>query len=165
MAAFQIAFVSFLIVGFASCAISPLFGAPSSDGTKDNSITTEPPWAPATQPREFGYNVMDGIQGANQIRQESWKNGTMSGMYAYPYGPNQWQVVEYIADERGFRVTSSKIVDESELMGGHHAANQTAEVDISSDGAKTSYKLKASDIGQKQKQEQQQKSQSKPHEE
>jgi len=163
MAAFQIALFSCILVGFASCAISPFLGNPAE--AKDNSVTTEAPWAPATQPREFQYNVMDGIQGANQIRQESWNNGTMTGMYAYPYGPKQWQVVHYVADERGFRVTSTKIVDEAELMGGHHPANQTADVDINTDGAKTSYHVKASEIGQKQKQQEQQKSQPKPQQE
>jgi len=133
-------------------AISPFL---QDGGAKDNSITTPAPWAPATQPREFSYHIQDGILGANQVRHEVWKNGTMSGMYAYPLGNNQWQVVDYIADGKGFRVTNTKAVSEQELMDGHKPASQQADVDIDRDGLKTSYSVKASEINQKAKQQKQ----------
>jgi len=147
MIAFQVlvSLISVYLVGFGSAAISPI----SQHQSQDNSVTEEP-WAPATEPRDFSYNVLDGIQGANQLRQESWKNGTMRGMYSFPLGDNKWQVVTYVADDKGYRVESTKIISEAELMNGHKPDVDTANVDISQDGEKTAYKVKAGDIAPKE---------------
>jgi hypothetical protein len=146
-----------VVIGLSSAAVSPLYQEQLKTADKANQEkSAEESYAPATQPREFGYSVNDGIKGANQVRHETWNNGTMTGMYAYPLGGLDWMVVNYVADDKGFRVVSEKKVTESELMGGHSAVNGSADVDIDRDGSKTSYTVKANEIGQKQKQQQQQ---------
>jgi len=144
MAFIQVVSLICLLVGISSAAIS----SASHDQSKDNSVT-ETPWLPATEPRDFSYNIMDGIQGANQLRQESWKDGVMRGMYSIPLGDNKWQVVNYVADDKGYRVESTKILTESELMSGKKAETDTAHVDISQDGEKTAYKVTADEISPK----------------
>jgi len=145
----------FVIFGLTSSAVSPLL----QEQLKANDKLAPPkpleePWAPATQPREFGYSVADNIQGANQVRHEIWKNNTVTGMYAYPLGGDQWEIVNYVADSLGFRVVSSKKVSELELMKGHTIAKDSAAIDIDRDGTKTNYTVKADEIGQNQEKNQ-----------
>jgi len=141
----------FVIFGLTSSAVSPLL----QEQLKANDKATlgksqEAPWLPATQPREFSYNIDDNIKGANQIRHETWNNGTVNGMYAYPLGGDEWQLVNYIADDKGFRVVSTKKVSESELMGVNGTpAKGSATVDINRDGNKFNYTVKADEIGQR----------------
>jgi len=59
---------------------------------------------PATAPRKFSYQVSDHIKGADQNRQESWNNGTVTGSYVAPHRDGKFLKTEYIADKDGFRI-------------------------------------------------------------
>jgi len=93
----------------------------------------------------FSVNVADGIKGANQLRKEKWDNGTVTGLYANPLGNKKYQIINYIADDKGYRVLSTKVVDETELaqIGGDGKFNpqmgKSAQVDITNDGATASW--------------------------
>jgi hypothetical protein len=109
------------------------------------------PFAPVTGPKSFKVNVADGIQGANQLRQETWDKGAVQGMYSHPVGNGKWQIVNYVADDKGFRVTSTKLVDEAEIQQGSNPGNQKANVDIESNGDKASWTVSADQLGKKSK--------------
>jgi len=98
----------------------------------------EPSWLPATGPREFTVNVDDHIKGANQHRHEKWTNGTVVGSYASPGRDGKWLKVEYAADDKGFRITSTKELTPEELMadqgqGANSAKDHTAHIGIQTD--------------------------------
>lgn len=112
-------------------------------------------FTPVRGPKQFSVNVADGIQGANQLRKEKWDNGTMTGMYANPLGNGKYQVIEYIADDKGYRILSTKIVDESELSADKFnplAGKKEAQVEINNDGTTTSYTVTPDQIAKKKMQ-------------
>lgn len=105
-----------------SCLVVVVFGPVSA-------VSEPAPPAIVTQP--FSFNILDGIKGATQAKNQTFSNGTMTGMYAYPTGGNEWQVVNYVADEKGLRITSSKKVTQAEMMaeqspGANNIAGQDA---------------------------------------
>jgi len=108
----------------------------------------------------FSVNVADGIKGANQLRKEKWDNGTVTGLYANPLGNKKYQIINYIADDKGYRVLSTKVVDESELalLGGDGKfspqSGKSAQVDITNDGATTSYTVTPDQMAQQKTQPQ-----------
>jgi len=105
-------------------------------------------------------NVADGIQGANQLRKEKWDNGTVTGMYANPLGNNKYQIINYIADDKGYRILSTKVVDESELaqLGGagkfSPQTGKSAQVEINNDGETASWTVTPDQIAQQKTQPQ-----------
>jgi hypothetical protein len=121
----------------------------SSYGRKRRAIPSFPaqPEQPTAQqqafargPKQFSVNVADGIQGASQLRKEKWDNGTVTGVYANPLGNKKFQLIHYMADDKGYRVVKTEVVDEAQL----HAKkldsnNKQAHVDIDQDGTQTQY--------------------------
>jgi len=109
---------------------------------------------PVRGPKKFSFNVNDGIQGANQLRKEQWDNGTVTGMYANPLGNKKYQIINYIADDKGYRVLSTKVVDESELaqIGGQTKfspqSGKSAQVDMHNDGNSASWTVTPDQINQ-----------------
>lgn len=114
-----------------------------SEGSSAESKTTTP-W-PASKNRAFTYNIADGIEGASQIRHETIENGVMKGYYTYALGDGLYELVNYIADENGYRVTSSETMTEKQLLASQGLVQNTqpgsANVDIDNDGVKTAYNL------------------------
>jgi len=112
-------------------------GATGSPAASDVKFT------PVRGPKQFSFNVADGIQGANQLRKEKWDNGTVTGMYANPLGNQKYQLINYIADDKGFRIVSTKIIDEADLMalGKFNAQGKKAQVDMEQDDVKTSWSV------------------------
>jgi len=108
-------------------------------------------FTPVSGPKSFKVNVADGIQGANQQRQETWDKGAMTGSYSQPLGNGKWQVVNYVADDKGFRVLSTKIVDEADLLEGQAAGTQKANVNIDQNGEKTAYSVTADQLAKNKK--------------
>jgi len=150
------------------------YGNPSGSGIygrkrRDLSAAGQIPqakFAPVRGPKQFSVNVADGIHGANQVRKEKWDNGTMTGMYANPLGNGKYQVIEYIADDKGYRILSTKVVDESELSADKFnplAGKKQAQVEINNDGSTTSYTVTPDQIA-KNKQQKMQKPGSMPSE-
>jgi len=113
-------------------------------------LTTYPP---ATDPRQFSYNINDGIEGAFQIRHETWENGVVKGYYTYPLENHMWELVHYIADAQGYRVTSTKSLTEAELlqMSDQKMNVGSANVELEEDGVKTNYKISKDDINKEKK--------------
>lgn len=63
-------------------------------------------WTPVTGERGFSVNVNDKIQGASQLRHETWKDGVVNGYYAAPTREGKWLKVTYQADDKGYKVLS-----------------------------------------------------------
>jgi hypothetical protein len=59
---------------------------------------------PVTGTRKFSYQVSDNIKGADQNRQETWDNGTVTGSYVSPHRDGKFLRTEYVADKNGFRI-------------------------------------------------------------
>jgi len=112
---------------------------------------------PVRGPKKFSVNVADGIRGANQLRKEKWDNGTVTGMYANPLGNNKYQIINYIADDKGYRILSTKVVDDIELaaLGGQGKfspqSGKSAQIDITNDGESTSWTVTPDQIAQDKK--------------
>jgi len=109
---------------------------------------------PVRGPKKFSVNVADGIRGANQLRKEKWDNGTVTGMYANPLGNNKYQIINYIADDKGYRILSTKVVDDVELaaLGGQGKfspqSGKSAQIDITNDGESSSWTVTPDQINQ-----------------
>jgi len=114
----------------------------------------QPQFQPVRGPKKFSVNVNDGIQGANQLRKETWDNGTVTGMYANPLGNKKYQIINYIADDKGYRILSTKVVDETELakLGGENKfspqSGKSAQIDITNDGNTASWTVTPDQINQ-----------------
>jgi hypothetical protein len=145
-----IIFISCLLFQLSTSAVSPLLqqqlGQKEANGSAAKEDQQEEKWSPATEPRTFSYKVDDRVKGASQLRNESWNNGTATGMYTLHMGNDQYQIINYIADANGFRITSTQTVSGDELMGGHPGEADTVKVDSNVDGLQSNYKLKGSDI-------------------
>jgi len=146
------------------CLLTPSFGLdfsksfqkkPQSEpGEELNNNNIDPlkltTYPTATDPRKFSYNINDGIEGALQIRHETWEDGVVKGYYTYPLGEKMWQLVHYIADAQGYRITSTKSLTEAELlkMSDQTMDEGSASIQLEEDGLKTNYKINRNDINQ-----------------
>lgn len=81
-------------------------------------------------------------------------------MYANPLGNSKYQIINYIADDKGYRILSTKVVDESELaqLGGDGKftpqTGKSAQVDITNDGSTASWTVTPDQIAQEKTQPQ-----------
>jgi len=145
-----IIFVSCLLFQLSTSAVSPLLqqklGQQDANESAVKEDEQEEKWTPSTEPRTFSYKVDDRVKGASQLRNETWNNGTATGMYTLHMGNDQYQIIHYIADANGFRITSTQTVSGDELMGGHPGEADTVKVDSNVDGFQSNYKLKGSEI-------------------
>jgi len=107
-------------------------------------------FAPVTGSKSFKVNVADGIQGANQFRHETWDKGTMTGSYSQPIGDGKYQIVTYVADDKGFRIISTKEVTEAELLEGKDATKDKADVNVDQNGEKSTWSVTADQLKNKQ---------------
>jgi hypothetical protein len=106
-------------------------------------------FAPVTGPKSFKVNVADGIQGASQLRHETWDKGTMTGSYSQPIGNGKWQIVNYVADDKGFRIISTKEVTEAELLQGQDVTKEKADVNVDQNGDKSTWSVTADELKNK----------------
>jgi len=105
---------------------------------------SEVSWTPVREAKEFSAFVGDKIEGAHVVREEKWNNGTMTGSYAQPVGNGKWDIVTYIADDKGYRITNKKTVDESqlpEIQASLASKDKHAQININQNGAKTDYRV------------------------
>ncbi|XP_050669130.1 larval cuticle protein 1-like [Leptidea sinapis] len=62
----------------------------------------------------FGYDIFDPDSGNKQFRsEERYPNGTVVGSYGYNDALGKSRRYNYIADERGYRVASEKLIKET----------------------------------------------------
>jgi len=106
---------------------------------------------PVKGPKSFKVNVADGIQGANQFRHEKWDKGAITGSYSQPIGDGKWQIVDYVADDKGFRIISTKEATEAELLQlqGQDATKDKADVNVDQNGDKSAWSVTADQLKNK----------------
>lgn len=95
-----------MVFAVAYAAIAPSPAKQNAASSESSPKKEEQKWAPVTDSQEFKVNVADGIEGASQVRYEKWDKGTMTGMFSKPIGDGKFEIVNYIADDKGYRVTS-----------------------------------------------------------
>jgi len=149
----QVILFVFCLVHLSSSAISPLLQQQQQAAQEQENEKEEQkrPWTAADN-RDFNYQVQDGINGASAVRQESWRNGTATGSYAQPLGSGLWSIISYAADEKGFRILSTKTVTDADLMHGAQPKHDTVKVESNVNGFEHNYELKADQIKHFEKQ-------------
>ena len=101
------AVVAVVLISGSEGIIRRAAGPAATESTKTaGSDPKKESWIPVREAKEFNVNVADGIEGANQIRHEKWDKGTMTGMYAQPLADKKWQITNYVADDKGYHITS-----------------------------------------------------------